>query len=183
MPNVKKFTANHGQTGQTVYCIIEREADNFLLNDADGTFGAAPADPYSPMAEHSVIKGRYILSESGTVWNDGWYNIAVYLQVGGSPAPAADTMINGDRFYISADAIVYLEELLLHIQGLTLRNHVEDDITRNADGLKTASSIYTYNSAANATTHDKSTGLIAKENISITYDLNSRVSLFKVVKV
>lgn len=66
--------------------------------------------------------------------------------------------------------------------GLMMENHVEDDIVRNAAGLKTSSAFYLYDSKVNALAHDKATGLIETYAIAITYDANSRMSLFKVVK-
>lgn len=71
---------------------------------------------------------------------------------------------------------------LLRALGLMMENHVEDDITRNSSGYKTSSIIYIYNSAANATTHDKATGLTASYTVSATYNGSNQVTLFKVVK-
>lgn len=56
---------------------------------------------------------------------------------------------------------------------------VEDDIVRNASGYKTSCSIYVYDNSAHATTHDKVTGLVRKDNITISYDANNRITLFK----
>jgi hypothetical protein len=57
MPNTKKISMGWSETGKTVYAIIRREADSFRLNDADGAFATAPADPYLSLAEDAVIKG------------------------------------------------------------------------------------------------------------------------------
>ena len=65
--------------------------------------------------------------------------------------------------------------------GLTLENHVEDDITRDGDGNKTESYIYLYDSAANATTHDKSTGLTATYKVTASYS-GGRVTQLKVIE-
>lgn len=65
--------------------------------------------------------------------------------------------------------------------GLCLENHVEDDIVRDAQGNKTSCTLYSYDSAANATTHDKSTGLTASYDVTATY-VAGKVSLFKSVK-
>jgi hypothetical protein len=76
-----------------------------------------------------------------------------------------------------------LSASMLRALGLLMENHVEDDIVRNAAGLKTASTFYLYDSKAHAELHDKSTGLLPDTySVSITYDGNSRMSLFKVVK-
>ena len=71
---------------------------------------------------------------------------------------------------------------LLRGLGLMMENHVEDDIVRNAQGLKTSSKFYLYDSSAHATTHDKVTGVIAAYTVSVSYDGSGRVTLFKVVK-
>jgi hypothetical protein len=93
MANVKRISADYGVTAHTVYVIIRREVDKYLLNDADGSFGAAPADPFVSLTEDGTIKGRYEKDESRAVWNNGDYDIVAYRQVGGSPSPVADTMV------------------------------------------------------------------------------------------
>lgn len=80
MPNVKKLGTTKVLTGNAVYCIIRREADGFLMNDVDGTFSAAPANPFLHLAEDSVIKGFYEVSESRVAWNDGAYKVFFYDQ-------------------------------------------------------------------------------------------------------
>lgn len=105
MANAKKITA-HTDTGKTVYAVITREADGYLLNDADGTFAAAPADPYLSLSEHATIKGRYDVSESRTAWNDGRYIVTVYRQAGGTPVPASDTVAGTGEMKIESDAEV-----------------------------------------------------------------------------
>lgn len=102
----KKIILDWSETAKTVYAIIRREANSYLMDDADGTFGAAPADPYLTLAEDSVIKGRYEASESRTVWTDGRYTIAVYKQAGGSPAPVSDTIIGTGEMKVESDSEV-----------------------------------------------------------------------------
>jgi hypothetical protein len=108
MANTKKIIADYFETGATLYCIIRRELDDYLLNDADGAFAAAPADPYVSMTENSTIKKRYELSESRTAWNDGVYGLIVYKQVGGSPAPVSDTLVASGDMVIDNDEEVIL---------------------------------------------------------------------------
>ena len=105
MANIKRFTIDWNQTGLTVYGIIVREADTYLLDDANGTFAPAPADPYLAFTEHPVIVGRYILNESRTVWDNGAYSIAIYRQAGGTPVPLNDTIIGTGQAVIYDDAI------------------------------------------------------------------------------
>jgi len=57
-------------TGSTVYGIIKKLSNGYLLDDADGAFAAAPADPYVSFTEDSVLKSFYALSESRAVWAD-----------------------------------------------------------------------------------------------------------------
>ena len=102
----KKISLFHSATGKTIYCIVRRSADGYRLNDADGSFAAAPADPYITLAEDAVIKGLYEVSEARTVWTAGKYEIFAYSQAGGSPAPAADTMIGAGELHIQQDAEV-----------------------------------------------------------------------------
>jgi hypothetical protein len=103
MPNDKKITAAWGETGETLYAIIRREADNYRLNDADGAFASAPADPFLSLTEDSVIKGLYEATESRAAWDDGYYTIMVYKQFGGTPVPLADTPVGTGRMYIEDD--------------------------------------------------------------------------------
>ena len=74
-----------------------------------------------------------------------------------------------------------IDEQLSVIAGLVLENHVEGDVVRDSNGNKLSSSIYLYDSAANAATHDKSTGLVRKYNMTASYTSNL-MDLFKVVK-
>ena len=106
MANIKKITHLWNMTALTLYCIIRREADGYLLNDADGSFANAPADPYISMSEDATIKGMYELSESRTVWTDGKYSVVVYRQSGVSPVPASDIVIGGDPMEIKSDTEV-----------------------------------------------------------------------------
>ena len=110
----KKFIG-YTTTAKTVYGIIERQADSYRLNDADGAFAAAPTDPYVSFTEHSVIKGEYVLSESRTVWNDGMYKCTVYEQSGGSPVPASDLVVAYQYMYVVSDAEVVSESSVTSI--------------------------------------------------------------------
>lgn len=105
----KKITLDWSETAKTVYAIIRREADGYRMNDADGTFAAAPTDPYLSLVEDSVIKGRYEASEARTVWTNGRYTFAVYKQAGGSPAPVSDTIIGTGEMWIVSDAEVAID--------------------------------------------------------------------------
>lgn len=101
-PATKRFVVD-AATGGTVYGIVTREADGYRLNDADGAFASAPADPYQEFTEDTVVKGRYVYSESRAAWNSGTYTITVYVQAGGSPAPASDTVAGIGVLVLSGD--------------------------------------------------------------------------------
>lgn len=79
MANAKEIKVPHATTGETLVFIVKREADGYLLNDADGVFASAPADPWVLLTEHATLKGLYEKSESRTAWNDGKYTITAYV--------------------------------------------------------------------------------------------------------
>lgn len=120
MANIKLFFT-HDDTGESVYGIIERMADNYLLNDADGSFAITPADPYIAFSEHSVIKGEYSLSESRTTWNNGLYKCTMYEQAGGSPIPASDIVLAYQLIYIDNDLEVINEAEVKGLNGDAMR--------------------------------------------------------------
>ena len=205
MAENKRITLDWDATGLTVYCIIRRETDDFRMDDSDGSFAASPVDPYVSLTEDAVIKGRYELDESRTVWGDDRYSVAIYNQAGGSPTPASDTIIGTGELAIKDDLEVFLsipvptvaeiwanairtltsfgtlDDNVARILGLVMENLVEDDIVRDANGNKTSSVIYLYNSAANAITHDKATGLIESYDTAASYT-NNLMDLFKSIK-
>lgn len=109
MAGNKRITLDWDATGLTVYCIIRRESDNFRMSDADGSFLEDPADPYISLTEDAVIKGRYELDESRTVWGDGRYSVAIYSQAGGSPTPVNDTIIGTGEMSIKDDLETVLD--------------------------------------------------------------------------
>lgn len=81
----------------------------------------------------------------------------------------------------TAAAVTAMAADVVRILGLVMENLVEDDIVRDTNGNKTSSTIYIYNSAANATTHDKATGLVASYDIAADYT-NNLMDLFKSIK-
>ena len=205
MAENKRITLPWDTTGLTVYCIIRRESDGFRMDDADGSFVESPADPYVSLTEDAVIKGLYELDESRTVWDDDRYITAIYNRVGGSEAPSSDTIIGAGELAIKDDLEVFLDipiptvaEIwsnatrtltsfgtlsadMARVLGLVMENLVEDDIIRDSNGNKTSSTIYIYDSAANATTHDKATGLVESYNTAASYTSNL-MDLFKSIK-
>ena len=70
---------------------------------------------------------------------------------------------------------------MARVLGLVMENLVEEVTSRDSNGNKLTSTIYIYDSAANATTHDKATGLKASYNIAASYT-NNLMDLFKSIK-
>jgi hypothetical protein len=98
----KKITIGT-KTGKTVYCIIKKESNGFLLDDSNGVFAAAPFDPYVSLIEHGLIKGMYSVSDGRSVWSDGSYTVTAYEQSGGSPVPSADKVLGINSLYVKND--------------------------------------------------------------------------------
>ena len=185
MANNKDLIIDYSQTGLTVYTVVRQLDTEYLLNDADGTFSDGPTDHYLSLTEHTVIKGKYTVSESRQIWLDGVYDITFYQQVGGSPSELLDTIIGSGLMCISDDTEItpsIVKSGLDRALGLMFENHVEDDIVRNVDGLKTSSTIYLYDTKANAVAHDKATGVISKYSVTVSYDTDNLVSLLKITK-
>lgn len=111
MPNIKRIFLDWSETGITVYYIGRREVDNYRMDDADGNFASAPADPYQELTEDAVIKGRYEADESRVVWDDGVYTFIFYEQSGGSPVPVNDRAIGTGEMTIENDLEVYISAL------------------------------------------------------------------------
>ena len=101
-----KKTITKSATADTLYFIERREADGYLLNDADGAFAAAPADPYVSLTQHATIKGLFEQSESRVAFTDGLYTKIIYKQAGGSPSPVADTVLEIQRRLVVNDTEV-----------------------------------------------------------------------------
>lgn len=97
----------------------------------------------------------------------------------GSPMQAGSEVVASNMVDVSGLA---QESTLLRGLGLMMENHVEDDIVRNSQGLKTSSNFYLYDSKAHALTHDKSTGLLATYTVAVTYNAAWQITLFKVMK-
>lgn len=114
----KKLQVTGVATGSTVYAIIRRDSDGFLMDDADGSFAAGPADPYLAVPEHGVILGSFFASEARLAWPDGFYTAFFYLQAGGGPSPVADTLFATQVLPVRGDAEVTLGTLYDEDQGL-----------------------------------------------------------------
>lgn len=111
MANIKRIFLDWDETGITVYYISRREIDNYRMDDADGDFASAPADPYQELTEDVVIKGRYESDESRVAWDNGVYTFIFYAQAGGSPVPVNDRVIGTGEMVIENDLEVYISAL------------------------------------------------------------------------
>jgi hypothetical protein len=88
-----------------------------------------------------------------------------YERIGAPVGASISADISAIAGYLDTEVTTIIDRVL----GLVLDNHVEDDIVRDTNGLKTSSIIYAYNSAANATTHDKVTGVVGKYVVAVAY--------------
>lgn len=111
MANTKKISAVWA-TLETLYAIVIQDATGHRFNDADGTFSAAPADPYLALAEDGVAKGYYTAAESRQAWPDGKYAFVVYERLDISPDPALDMVIGVGELYIRGDVEVSLDDFV-----------------------------------------------------------------------
>lgn len=101
--NAKWIIADWNETGKTVYTVVRRESDGYILDGFSGEFMAGPVYPYTFMQEHPVIKGRYEVAETRSVWNDGRYTVAIYKQLGASPTPTTDEKIGTGEIFVKDD--------------------------------------------------------------------------------
>lgn len=106
MANVKLIQVPWSETGVTLYAIVERQSNSYLLNDADGAFAAAPVDPYVAFTENATMAGLYEIKESRTAWANGVYTVTAYKQIGGSPAPLTDLLVGTSTMTIVSDTEV-----------------------------------------------------------------------------
>ena len=104
MANTKTVQLDWSASGKTVYVVLRREVDDYILdNTVSGSFTQPSSSPLdvkycTAMIEDTLLLGRYILNESRQVWDDGLYTGAIYLQSGGSPSPTADRIIGSWAF-------------------------------------------------------------------------------------
>lgn len=132
MPNIKTIKA-HYTTGATLHATVRREADGYFLDDADGTFGASPADPWVALTEDGTALGEYALDESRMAWDDGRYTIAIREQDGGSPA-WSDTVVRQGEMVIRDDSEVTLDASTSFVHKWVLNRLT---VTDNGGGTKT----------------------------------------------
>lgn len=118
MPQNKRMWTQDTAAGNAHYVIVKRQADGYLLDDATGSFTAAPADPYALLAEHATIRWLWERSEARQAWNDGEYLAVPYRQTGGSPAPASDVVLPPILLTLFGDFVVTTEYLNARLLSL-----------------------------------------------------------------
>lgn len=142
--------------------------------------GLSPTVSVWKVSDNSQVVNAAAMSAIGS----GWYkydfttydpNVEYVITFDGT-----STLVGNDRYkHATNDS---LTQDMQRVLGMVLHNHVEDDVERDSRGNKLSSIIYFYNSAANATTHDKSTGLIGKYNVAVDTE-NDSMSLLKIIQV
>lgn len=99
-----KYLATTSMAGGTVYMLVRRMVDAYLLNDADGLFAFAPSDPYILLTENATERGVFEKSEARAAWPDGMYRATFYNQTGSSPAPESDSPpLTSQEFLVAGD--------------------------------------------------------------------------------
>lgn len=180
MPNIKKTIQDWPETGKTVYFIFRREADDFLLNNANGQYADNPADAFLSALEHAIIKGRYELSESRAVWNDGRYTVVAYKQIGAAPVPANDVLIGSGEMVIKGDAEVYQDVLPSSMPGLNwthatrkLTSALTDEVTPK--DMATAVSVLPFPGSVQASyaKDGQTVEIIQGDSVALPYDLGT----------
>lgn len=93
MAATKSFSLGF-EAGLTVYLTVERQADGYLMDDADGAFKVPPVtDFFLAMTPNAQQGSLYEAEEARVAWTDGVYIVCFYLQLGGTPAPSTDPMV------------------------------------------------------------------------------------------
>lgn len=93
MANIKRIHTVW-DVGKTLYAIVEREVDDYLLDSSDGTFKATPTSEFNSLTADGTQTKFYKLDESRAAWDKGQYNVNIYEQAGGSPVIANDKLIH-----------------------------------------------------------------------------------------
>lgn len=87
-------------TGATLYFIIERASDTYILEDPNFLASVTWADSAETLDEHADILGKYTgtMPVTDPPIAAGIYNLHTYAQVGASPA-ATDTFVSAGQYY------------------------------------------------------------------------------------
>ena len=107
MAENKNIRFDYYEKGLSLYCIVRKEINQYILDNTDGVFRLSPADPYFAMTENAVVKGLYEVNENRTLWEDGNYHCTVFQKLGASPAPETDDKLGEGDIFITNDYIRY----------------------------------------------------------------------------
>jgi len=113
MPNTKTFTTS-AATGQTVYCLVKRDSDGYLLRASNGAFetGLTATQAGQILTENGTIKGLYEGTENRNTWNDGSYTFVCYAEsVAGTINPSGDLILGINRVSFKSDTEINFSEL------------------------------------------------------------------------
>ncbi|NLA45492.1 MAG: hypothetical protein GX869_07605 [Candidatus Cloacimonetes bacterium] len=107
MAENKNIRFDYYEKGLSLYCIVRKEINQYILDVTDGIFKSSPINPYFTMTENAIIKGLYEINEARTLWEDGNYHVTVFQILGASPNPATDDKIGEGDIFITNDYIRY----------------------------------------------------------------------------
>jgi hypothetical protein len=107
MAENKNIRFDYYEKGLSLYCIVRKEINQYILDATDGIFKSSPANPYFTMTENAVIKGLYEVNEARILWDDGNYHVTVFQMLGASQVPATDDKVGEGDIFITNDYIRY----------------------------------------------------------------------------
>jgi len=107
MAENKNIRFDYYEKGLSLYCIVRKEINQYILDVTDGIFKSSPINPYFTMTENAVVKGLYEFNENRTFWDYGNYHCTVFQKLGASPAPATDDKVGEGDIFIANDHIQY----------------------------------------------------------------------------
>lgn len=113
MPTTKTLTAS-AATGQTVYCLVKRDSDGYLLRASNGAFetGLTATQAAQLLTEHGTAKGLFEATENRTIWLDGSYTFVCYAEtVAGTVSPVTDLILGVSRVSFRNDLELNLSEI------------------------------------------------------------------------
>lgn len=120
MANDKIFYTDLATAGiLTLGCRVQRVADSFFLDDADGIFKAVlPADQDLLVTEGPAF--RYVTTENRTVWNDGLYRVQFFDSATAKPIASDQVEIIGDKIVTSSNTVFSYYKTLADLAGKIL---------------------------------------------------------------
>lgn len=93
-------------TGASVYALVMRSIDGYILDNSTGFFAKSPSAYGITLTESSTV---YSATDSRSAWVDGIYSIAYYIKAGANPDVASDTLIQVTTCIVKNDVIINTE--------------------------------------------------------------------------